>query len=361
MAEIWGTALLGVSAAVSAGVAVKGMSDAKKARKRNEGTLTAAGEAGAFSPLAIPKPVEMDVPSAGEILASWRGEVTTNLPEYEKIGTGLNISEQEAARVANIKANPQYYGTLNQITTNALQAGRGVIPKDVQQNVLRSANEDAYLRGFSYGGPGGRGGNVYAGGNDAAANLALRNLGLTSLDMMKYGDALGGAALEQSRAGRGKIISAKDVVPTPQIFQDQMNASALAEYNFASDKSSYAAASQNAPIQAAYNKLALQMGVQGQSDALAAQTSSQNMQLAMSALQAMGKAYGGSATIGGQTAATGNGAVANWQSGTPSRPYDSNAFLNNYEVPTVIPLNSQTYQPLSSAGTITAAGYKGYS
>jgi len=360
MAEIWVT-LLG-TAAISAGTMAYSSSQAKKARKRGEGTLAAGEKAGAFSPLAIPKPVEMDVPSAGEILASWRGEVTTNLPEYEKIGQGLNISEQEAARVANVKANPQYYAALNQITTNALQAGRGVIPKDVQQNVLRSANEDAYLRGFSYGGPGDRGGNVYAGGNDAAANLALRNLGLTSLDMMKYGDTLGGAALEQSRASRGDIVSAKDVVPTPQIFQDQMNASALAQYNYASDKSAFKAASQNAPIQAAYNKLALQMGVQGQSDALAAQTSSQNMQLAMSALQAMGKAYsGGGATIGGQTAAAGNGAVANWQSGTTSRPYDSNNFLNNYEVPTVIPLNSQTYQPLSSAGTITAAGYKGYS
>lgn len=296
MGEIWVTAIATVAAA---GIGAASAShQAKKARRANARTLADAEGAGAFEPLALPEPQELDVPSAEEIMAHWRGEVTTKFPEYEGIAGKLNTSEQAAARAANLAANPMYYDVLNRVTTNAQQAASGAIPKDVQANIKRTANEDAYLKGFNYGAPGGRSGaGTFAGGNDAAANLALRNIGLTSLDIMKYGNQLSGNVLEQSRASRGEIISAKDVIPNPALFQDQMNASAIAEYNFASDKAAFKAGSQNAPIQAAYNKLALQMGVNSQNSALAAQTSAQNTQLAISALQALGQNYNGG-TIG---------------------------------------------------------------
>jgi hypothetical protein len=80
-----------------------------------------------------------------------------------------------------------------------------------------------------------------------------------------------------------------------------MNASAMADYNYESDKASYAAASHNAPIQAAYNKLALQMGVGSQNAALSAQTGAQNTQLALSAMQALGGMWGGKSGGGGST------------------------------------------------------------
>lgn len=291
-----------VAAAVTVGTAVGGAvynsSQAKKAKKANNSLVSSAEKAGAFNPLAIPKPQELHVPPAEQILSSWRGEVLGQFPAYDQIAGKLNDSEQAAARKANTAANPEYYNALNQLTVNALQASRGNIPDDVKQNLLRQANEDSYLRGFSYGTPGGSGGNVFAGGNDAAANLALRNLGLSSLDMMKYGDALTGNVLDQSRASRGTVLSAKDVTPTPQIFQDQMNASAVAQYNYATDKAGYTAATKNAPIQAAYNKLALQMGVQAQNNNLSAQVTNSNAQLAMSALQALGGLYGGGSTLG---------------------------------------------------------------
>jgi hypothetical protein len=290
-----------VAAAVTVGTAVGGAvynsSQAKKAKKANNAVLTNAEKSGAFKPLAIQKPVELHVPGAESILSSWRGEVLGQFPAYDEIAGKLNTSEQSAARYANTAANPQYYTALDQLTSNALQASRGEIPSDVRQEILRNANEDSYLRGFSYGKAGG-GGNVYAGGNDAAANLALRNLGLNSLDMMKYGDALTSQVLDQSRASRGTVLSAKDVTPTPQIFQDQMNASAVAQYNFATDQEAYKAASKNAPIQAAYNKLALQMGITQQNNALGAQVSSSNAALALSAMQALGGLYGGGSFLG---------------------------------------------------------------
>lgn len=342
-----------VAAAVTVGTAVGGAvynsSKAKKAQKANNAVLSDAKKAGAFRPLAIPKPVELHVPPAENILAAWRGEVTSQFPAYDRIADNLNVSEQDAARYANEASNARYYEALQQLTSNALQASKGKLPADVQANILRQANEDSYLRGFSYGTPSG-GAETYAGGNPASANLALRNLGLTSLDLMKYGDALTGNVLEQSRASRGDIISAKDVTPTPQIFQDQMNASAVAQYNYASDKSNYNAARINAPIQAAYNKLALQMNIQQQNNALGMQASSNNAQLAMSALQALGGLYGGSSTLGGNRT-------------QPTTTTNSGGYMNDigaspFDVDTAYVQNGLWYNrqgtPVSDAATITA-------
>lgn len=342
-----------IYAAVTVATTVGGMaynsSQSKKARKRNEGRLRAGEEAGAFDPLAIPEPQELDVPSAEEILAAWRGEVLTNFPEYDKISGKLNVSEQEAARVANKMANPQYYSLLDRLSVNASEAAQGKLPTDVKQNILRNANEDAYLRGFSYGTGNGSGGNVFAGGNDAAANLALRNLGLSSLDMMKYGNSLTGNVLDQSRASRGQVLSAKDTVPTTAIFQDQMNMEAIAQYNFASDKAAFEAASHNAPIQAGYNKLALQMGIGTQNAALSAQTGASNMQLALSAMQALGKGFSGGSTIGSTTRQT-----------APTATYDyTQGYLGNSADFTGASMNGGLYynqfgKPIAEAATITA-------
>lgn len=339
----WVAAAATVGTAVAGGVA--NASAAKKAKKANNSLVSSATKSGAFNPLAIPKPQELHVPTAESVLASWRGEVTNQFPAYDAIADKLNVSEQDAARYANTAANPSYYGVLDQITSNALQASRGEIPADVRANILRQANEDSYLRGFSYGTPSG-GSSQYAGGNDAAANLALRNLGLTSLDMMKYGDALGGQVLDQSRLSRGTVMSAKDVVPTPQIFQDQMNASAIAQYNFATDTAGYNAAKINAPIQAAYNKLALQMGVTAQNNALGASAASNNAALAMSALQALGKMYGGGSTIGaGKTA--GNSAAGAAANGSDAWMSDTSALTA-----AINGTGSSAHQPVSSASTI---------
>lgn len=307
-----------VAAAVTVGTAVAGgvanYSASKKAQKQNSALLSSAEKSGAFRPLTIPKPERLRVPAAESILSSWRGEVSGQFPAYDAIADKLNVSEQDAARYANQAANPDYYNVLSQLTSNALQASRGEIPADVRQNILDQANEDSYLRGFSYGTPTG-GSKTYAGGNEAAANLALRNLGLTSLDMMKYGNQLGGQVMDQSRLSRGTVMSAKDVVPTSDIFGNQMNAAAMADYNYRTDKQSYRAATKNAPIQAAYNKLALQMGVQGQNNAISMQTASNNAQLMMSAAQALGSMYTPSTVGAGKSApATAAGSDVGWNS-----------------------------------------------
>lgn len=338
-----------VAAAVSVGTAVAGgvanSRSAKKAKNANNALVSSADKAGAFRPLAIPKPQELHVPSAESILSSWRGEVTGQFPAYDAIADKLNVSEQDAARYANSAANPSYYGVLDQLTSNALQMSRGNIPQDVKENLLRQANSDAYLRGFSYGTPSG-GSKTFAGGNEAAANLALRNLGLTSLDMMSRGDALGQQVLDQSRLSRGTVMSAKDVIPTSDIFANQANAAAVAQFNYASDKAGYQAARINAPIQASYNKLALQMGVQQQNNALGVQASTNNAQLAMSAMQALGGMYSTGGTIG-------QGKSAQAVAASSYRPQTSDAWMSDTSSLAAAIGNPQSAnQPISSASTI---------
>jgi hypothetical protein len=182
--------MMGIGTAISAGSAISGAAGSRKAAKNQKQAFAAAEKGGAFDPLVIAKPQKLKVPSVGGIMGQYRQDVTQNYGGYEDIAQRFSASEQASNRAATQAANPNYYNVLQQLSNTAMQAGKGMLPADVRQQILQNANEDSYLKGFSYGKTGG-GGNVYAGGNDAAANLALRNLGLSSLDMMKYGNALG--------------------------------------------------------------------------------------------------------------------------------------------------------------------------
>ena len=83
---------------VTAGV---GIASNRKSQKRQDAMMAQAQGGGAFDPLRIPEPVELEVPSAPEILAAWRGEVLSKFPEYDKIAGMENESSQAATRRAN--------------------------------------------------------------------------------------------------------------------------------------------------------------------------------------------------------------------------------------------------------------------
>ena len=285
-----GSITAGVAAAgtaLSAGSAISGAIGSRKAQKNQRQAFSAAESAGAFDPLVLAKPERLKVPGAGQIMGSYRGDIQQNYGQYEDIAQRYSASEQAATRSATEAANPNYYNVLQQLSNTALQAGRGVLPDDVKQQILQNANEDSYLKGFSYGKSGG-GGNVYAGGNDAAANLALRNLGLSSLDMMKYGNALGQDVLGQTRSSRGRVVSTMDVAPDPALFQQQMNNAAIADYNYRTDRAGYRAGMQNAPTQAALNRLTLQTGSQTNQAAIGQSSN----RMALESLTALGSMYG---------------------------------------------------------------------
>jgi hypothetical protein len=298
---------IATAAVVTAGTAVASAVSANKAQKKQEQAMNDAQQGGAFDPLKIAKPQKLKVPSAGGIMGQYRQDVTQNYGGYEDIAQRYSASEQAANRSALEGANPNYYNILQQLSNTALQAGRGMLPDDVKQQILQNANEDSYLKGFSYGKSGG-GGNVYAGGNDAAANLALRNLGLSSLDMMKYGNALGQDVLGQTRSSRGRVVSTMDVAPDPALFQQQMNNAAIADYNYKTDRAAYRTGSENAITQAATNKLAFQTNAQTNQNAIGQSSN----RMALESLTALGSLYGSIYPNGkpGQQAAAGAGAGA---------------------------------------------------
>lgn len=293
---------IATAAVVTAGTAVAGAVSANRAQKKQEQAMNDAQQGGAFDPLKIAKPQKLKVPSAGGIMGQYRQDVTQNYGGYEDIAQRYSASEQEASRSALEGANPNYYNILQQLSNTALQAGKGMLPDDVKQQILQNANEDSYLKGFSYGKSGG-GGNVYAGGNDAAANLALRNLGLSSLDMMKYGNALGQDVLGQTRSSRGRVVSTMDVAPDPALFQQQMNNAAIADYNYKTDRAAYRTGSENAITQAATNKLAFQTNAQTNQNAIGQSSN----RMALESLTALGSLYGSIYPNGkpGQQAAAG--------------------------------------------------------
>jgi len=278
---------MGIGAAISAGSAISGAVGSRKAAKNQKQAFAAAEKEGAFDPLVIAKPQKLKVPSVGGIMGQYRQDVTQNYGGYEEIAQRFSASEQAANSAASRAANPNYYNILQQLSNTAMQAGKGMLPDDVKQQILQNANEDSYLKGFSYGKTGG-GGNVYAGGNDAAANLALRNLGLSSLDMMKYGNALSQDVLSETRASRGRVTSAMDVAPQSSLFQQQMGNAAIADYNYRTDQSTYRAGMQNAPTQAALNRLTFQTGAQTNQAAL----SQSSNRIALESLTALGSLYG---------------------------------------------------------------------
>jgi len=293
---------IATAAVVTAGTAVAGAVSANRAQKKQEQAMNDAQQGGAFDPLKIAKPQKLKVPSAGGIMGQYRQDVTQNYGGYEDIAQRYSASEQEANRSALEGANPNYYNVLQQLSNTALQAGKGMLPDDVKQQILQNANEDSYLKGFSYGKTGG-GGNVYAGGNDAAANLALRNLGLSSLDMMKYGNALGQDVLGQTHSSRGRVVSTMDVAPDPALFQQQMNNAAIADYNYKTDRAAYRTGSENAITQAATNKLAFQTNAQTNQNAIGQSSN----RMALESLTALGSLYGSIYPNGkpGQQAAAG--------------------------------------------------------
>lgn len=97
-------------------------------------------------------------------------------------GAGNKFAFGEFRRYAN-KLQPQFSALQSQIGTNALSFSRGELPNDVINSIGRASAERGIQSGIGYGSQGSTSG--------ALASLNLRNLGLTSLDLSKYGTNLG--------------------------------------------------------------------------------------------------------------------------------------------------------------------------
>lgn len=82
------------------------------------------------------------------------------------------------------KIQPHFNQLQDQIGRNALSYSKGELPGDVVSSLSRSAASQGFKNGIAGGARGG-------GFNTALGGLNLRNLGLTSLDLSKFGTGVG--------------------------------------------------------------------------------------------------------------------------------------------------------------------------
>lgn len=137
-------------------------------------------------------------PNAPETV-DWRTAVKDAL----SFNTNNYVDRANLARMTNqtnrteqlrmLRGFQPYFDQLqNQIGQNALSYSRGELPQDVVNSIGRSAASRGLQGGF---GQGARGG----GAGTALGTLNLRNLGLTSLDLSKFGTQLAMNANQQAK------------------------------------------------------------------------------------------------------------------------------------------------------------------
>lgn len=105
------------------------------------------------------------------------------------------------------KIQPNFKPIQQQVGANALSFGRGELPNDVINSIGRAASERGIQGGYGYGSQGAKTG--------ALANLNLRNLGLTSLDLSKYGTNLGLQVNQSAKSLMPQLGSAFDWLLSP--------------------------------------------------------------------------------------------------------------------------------------------------
>jgi hypothetical protein len=111
---------------------------------------------------------------------------------------------------------PSFKGIQSQVGENALSFARGELPSDVVGSITRAAAQQGQQAGFAGGGGGASG---------MLRNLNLRNLGLTSLDLSKYGTQLGMQVNQSAKALLPNLGSVRDwLLSLPQQTQ-------IAKYN----------------------------------------------------------------------------------------------------------------------------------
>lgn len=123
-----------------------------------------------------------------------------NLPEAERLASRVNAFNSDELLKTMEKMLPGYGALRDQVTGSLASMARGEIPKDVENQLLRRAAE----RGITLG----------TAGSKFQSYDTLRNLGLTSLDILQRGVA--GAASWVQAAPRAPQFDVSSMFFTPQ-------------------------------------------------------------------------------------------------------------------------------------------------
>lgn len=132
-----------------------------------------------------------------------------NQQRQQQFASATNRFNTREAQQMYRTFQPSFDSLQSQIGTNALSFSRGELPADVVQNLGRIAAQRGLNGGF---GQGARGG----GSGTAMGNSLLRGLGLTSLDLSKFGTQLAMNATSQAKQLSPALFDPTSLAVSPQ-------------------------------------------------------------------------------------------------------------------------------------------------
>lgn len=190
------------TAAIGAGTSIYTSSKQSKAAEENANALRGLNTN--FDPQLLGQPAQLDLNSIlGNVLSTNRN----NLGSAQSYTNRLNAGDFQQFMKYIKKIQPSFKPIQKQVGENALSFARGELPSDTVSSIGRAAAERGIQGGYGYGSQGGKTG--------ALANLNLRNLGLTSLDLTKYGTNLGLQVNQSAKQLLPNLSSAKESLFSP--------------------------------------------------------------------------------------------------------------------------------------------------
>jgi len=214
-----------------------------------------------------------------------------NLQDNFLLGNRVNLfNTNQFLRGAN-KIQPYFSQLQDQIGRNALSFSKGELPGDVVGSIGRAAASQGFRNGIAGGARGG-------GFNTALGGLNLRNLGLTSLDLSKFGTGVG-MQVNQNAAHMVPNLfdpTSQMVSPALGIGSEFQNANILNDWNKANTLIANAEETGNTDILNSILQAQTGIRLQGQLN------QAKSIQSASSALAGVGSQY---ASMGQGTGMTG--------------------------------------------------------
>lgn len=296
-------AVIAGGAAVAAG-AMSNKASKDAAAQMRDGVMT-------YDPLRPPDPTTVD----------WRREVVNalnfsnnNFPRAAGYANQVNQFNTRQAQRQYRTFQPYFDQLQNQIGANALSFSQGQLPADVVASIGRATSQRGLSGGF---GQGARGG----GSGTAMGNSLLRGLGLTSLDLSKFGTGLAMNASMQAKQLSPGLFDPTSMLPTP----GQAIGYGFQNAGIQNDAARYWNQVQN-------NALAGNVGAQNQ-----ANTNATNTELAGQLAQAQAIQQAGSSTAGalwqyGMYNKTGESQTGNpFATNQPPSPYAGAGMTGGYQ------------------------------
>jgi hypothetical protein len=290
----WALVAVGVGTAVSAAGTAYASNQKSKATGKLAQSLSKTKE---FEPQLLGDPKQINT---SDVTLRTVDNAYDRLGYIRRFVDQLNAIDYSTAMRYYRKIQPSFDQLQSQIGKNALSYSRGELPQDVSAEIGRKAAERGIQAGYGFGTQGGKTG--------ALAALNLRNLGLTSLDLSRFGTQLGMQVNQSAKSLLPAFRSPADFMLTPgqQLGAEQYNVGVTNDFAVRNNALLNQAGMQNTSLANAVNQQQAQLAYSGQVGD--AQMWAQLAQSLGGAISGMG---GGGGVFGGQQQPVGAGQSIN--------------------------------------------------